>query len=109
MRVFFLVLGVTCENSKNLLQGKCSRFDVDQDSPFGFLAISKILLASTPFLINDFPFLVNFMFISITVLWGRLHWPEFSTPKSTYWKLPEWQMAERRCPHQIKQKRCPNF
>jgi hypothetical protein len=30
-----------------------------------------------------------------------LNWPEFPTPESTSWKLPEWKMAERRCPKRI--------
>jgi hypothetical protein len=30
--------------------------DVDQNSPFDFLAIRRVLLALMPFLVNDFPF-----------------------------------------------------
>jgi hypothetical protein len=32
---------------------------------------------------------------------GRRHWPVFPTPESTYWKFPEWKMAERSCLKEI--------
>jgi hypothetical protein len=68
------------------------RLDVDHDSSFDCLSISKILLASpTPFYVNNIPFAQN----KCNIIYTMTHnWAEKAKPERYQWKKPEWNKAE---------------